>query len=90
MDILCIGLAAILWMFLEARRLAMRGVWLWVLFGLFIAVGAPFPWFLIHRERVLARRDGAAPAGTLAMADIVGIGLIAIVILGYTLLALTG
>jgi hypothetical protein len=88
-DILCLGLAAILWMLLEARRLSMRFVWLWVLFGLFIAIGAAFPWFLIHRERVLAQRDGGAPAGTLAMADTVGVGLIAIPILAYTVLALT-
>ena len=30
-DILCLALAAIVWMLLEARRLSMRGAWLWVL-----------------------------------------------------------
>lgn len=83
-DILLFGLAAIMWMFLEARRLSMRGVWLWVVFGLFIAIGAAFPWFMIHRELALAKRDGSAIAGTLSGTDITGIVAIAIPILVYT------
>ena len=51
-DILCLALAAIVWMLLEARRLSMRGAWLWVLCGVFIAMGAAFPWFMVHRELV--------------------------------------
>jgi len=83
-DILCLGLAAIIWMFLEARRLSMRGVWLWVLFGLFIAIGAAFPWFMIHREFVLARQHGTAIAGTISVGAVVGIVALAILILSYT------
>ncbi len=83
-DILYLGLAAILWMFIEARRLSMRGVWLWVLFGLFIAIGAAFPWFMIHRELVLAKQDGAAIAGSLSVGAVVGIVAIAMPILAYT------
>ncbi len=88
-DILGIGLAAILWMFLEARRLAMRGVWFWVLFGLFIAIGAAVPWFLIHRERVLAKADGTTRAGTLTNGEAAAVGLLALLILAYTILTLT-
>jgi len=83
-DLLCLGLAAILWMLLEARRLFMRGVWFWVLFGLFIAIGAAFPWFMIHREFVLAKQDGPAIAGTLSGGGVVGITAISILILAYT------
>ena len=61
-DILCLALAAIVWMLLEARRLSMRGAWLWVLFGVFVAMGAAFPWFMVHRELVLAKESRRATA----------------------------
>jgi hypothetical protein len=41
-------------MVLEARRLAVRGVWLYVVFGLLIAISVTFPLFLAARERRLA------------------------------------
>jgi hypothetical protein len=88
-DILCLALAAIVWMLLEARRLSMRGAWLWVLFGVFVAMGAAFPWFMVHRELVLGKRKPSSNGGTLAAADIVGIGLVGIAALAYTYLALT-
>jgi hypothetical protein len=88
-DILCLALVAIVWMLLEARRLAMRGAWLWVLFGVFVAMGAAFPWFMVHRELVLEKRDASSNAGTLAAADIVGIVLVGIAVLAYTFLALS-
>jgi len=88
-DILFLGLAAIIWMLLEAHRLSMRGVWLWVLFGAFIAMGAAFPWFLVHRELVLAKRDASSSAGTLSAPDILGIVLIGLPILAYAFLALS-
>ncbi len=87
-DILCLGLAAIIWMLLEARRLSMRGAWLWIPFGLFVVMGAAFPWFLIHRELVLAKRNGSATVDTLNVADIVGVLLIAIPIFTYAVFAL--
>lgn len=87
-DILCLGIAAITWMVLEARRLSMRGAWLWVLFGVFVALGAAFPWFLVHREVTLARRGEAGSAGTLSATDIAGIGLIGTAVLAYTFAAL--
>ena len=87
-DILCLALAAIVWMLLEARRLSMRGTWLWVLFGVFVAMGAAFPWFMVHRELVLERREASAIGGTLSAADVFGIALVGIAVLAYTLLAL--
>lgn len=89
-DILFLGLAAIVWMLLEARRLSMRWVWLYVLAGLFIAISAAFPAFLIHREQVLAARDGSATAGMLAVLDIAGIVALSLAMLAYTFVALTG
>jgi Terpene cyclase DEP1 len=88
-DILCLALAAIVWMLLEARRLSMRGAWLWVLFGLFVAMGAAFPWFMAHRELVLGKRDPSSDGGTLSAADVLGIVLVGIAALAYTFLALS-
>ena len=87
-DILFLSLAAIVWMLLEARRLSMRGVWIYVLCGLFIAISAAFPAFLIHREQALATRDGSTSAGTLSAADIGGLIVLTVVMLGYTVMAL--
>jgi len=89
-DILCLALAAIVWMLLEAHRLSMRGVWLWVLFGLFVAMGAAFPWFMVHRELVLAKREPSSDGGTLSAAGVLGIVLVGIAVLAYTFLALSG
>jgi hypothetical protein len=88
-DILFLGLAAIIWLLLEARRLSMRGAWLYVLIGVFIAISAAFPAFLIHRERVLAARDGSPVAGTLSGADIVCLVALGIAMLAYTFFALS-
>ena len=88
-DILCLALAAIVWMLLEARRLSMRGAWLWVLCGVFIAMGAAFPWFMVHRELTLAKRESSSDGGTLSAADVLGIGLVGTAVLAYTYLALT-
>ena len=87
-DILCLGLAAIIWMFLEARRLSMRGVPVYVFLSIFVAIGAAFPFFMVHRERALARLEGSDTAGTLSMAEMVFLGLLALMILGYTVLTL--
>jgi hypothetical protein len=87
-DILCLALAAIVWMLLEAHRLSMRGVWLWVLFGVFVAMGAAFPWFMVHRELVLGKRDPSSDGGTLSAADVLGIVLVGAAVLGYTVIAL--
>lgn len=87
-DILCLGLAVIVWMFLEARRLSMRGVTVYVFLSIFVAIGAAFPFFMAHRERILARREGSDIAGALSVGEIVFLVLFGVLILGYTLLAL--
>jgi hypothetical protein len=89
-DVLFLGLAVIVWMLLEARRLSMLWAWIYVLAGLFIAISAAFPAFLIHRERVLAGRDGSATAGKLTVRDIAGLAALGLAMLAYTFVALTG
>jgi cbb3-type cytochrome oxidase subunit 3 len=87
-DILLLSVAVIVWMLLEARRLAMRGVWAYVLVGAFVAISAAFPAFLIHRERALAARDGSRAAGTLSAGDLAGLAILCVVSLAYTFVAL--
>lgn len=87
-DILCLGLAVIIWMFFEARRLSMRGIPIYIFLSIFVAIGAAFPFFMVHRERALARLEGTHTAGTLSMAEIVFLVLFGLMILGYTVLTL--
>jgi hypothetical protein len=53
-DIFMFVLAAVIWMVLEARRLQIRYVWLYVVFAITIAISVTFPLFLYARERRLA------------------------------------
>jgi hypothetical protein len=75
-------------MFLEPRRLSMRGIWLDVLAGVFIAISIAFPIFLIHRERMLVRRHESASAAVLSATDLLGLALPAVPMLGYTFASL--
>jgi len=63
-DIFLFALAAVVWMVLEARRLQIRMVWLYVLLGIAIAISVTFPLFLIARERRLAALEAAATLPT--------------------------
>jgi hypothetical protein len=77
-------------MLLEARRLSIRGVWLYVLAGAFIAISVAFPAFLVHRELTLARRDGSTSAGALSATDVLGVALVGLLVLAYAFVALGG
>mgnify|MGYP001813810197 CR=1 FL=1 len=88
-DILCLGIAAITWMFFEARRLSMRGIPIYVFLSIFVAIGAAFPFFMVHRERTLARLEVSDTAGRLSRAELAFLGALGLLIVGYTGLALT-
>ncbi len=87
-DIFFLGLAVFVWMVLEARRLGMRGVWLYLLFGMLIAISVTVPIFLINRERTLAKREPSSAAGTLSALDIAGLVALTIAITAYTAVTL--
>jgi hypothetical protein len=53
-DLLLLCAAAIVFMLVEARRLAIRFVWVYVVLSFAIAISVTFPLFLIARERKLA------------------------------------
>ncbi len=87
-DVFFLSLAAITWMLLEARRLQMRGAWLYVMFGLLTAISFTFPVFLINRERALSRLDSSLPSGHLTIADILGLAGLTAVFVAYAGVAL--
>lgn len=64
-DIVSYFFAGCLFMVVEARRLAMKHVWVYIAVGFFVAIGVAFPLFLIHREVVM---DRAAGSGSAALA----------------------
>jgi Terpene cyclase DEP1 len=88
-DLFFLGLAMFVWMVLEARRLGMRRVWLYLLFGMLVAISVTVPIFLINRERALATREPASAAGTLSVPDIAGLVLVTAAICGYTAITLS-
>jgi hypothetical protein len=88
-DLFFLGLAVFVWMILEARRLRMRGVWLYLIFGMLVAISVTVPIFLINRERALAAQAATTQSGSLTAIDIVGLVLVTAAIIAYTLLTLT-
>jgi hypothetical protein len=87
-DIFFFGFAVFVWMLLEARRLGMRGVWLYLLFGLLVAISVTVPIFLIQRERKLAATEPSGTAGHLDVLDVVGLALFGAGVLWYMVIAL--
>lgn len=58
-DLFLMALAATVWMVLEARRIGLPWVWLYVFFGVTVAISVTFPLFLYARERRLAQEPSA-------------------------------
>ncbi len=61
-DLLLLSLAAMTFMVLEGRRLGIRFVWAYILFGFALALSVTFPLFMIARERHLAWQEGGEAA----------------------------
>lgn len=88
-DLLFLGLTVIVWMVLEARRLGIPGVWLYVVAGLLIAISLTVPMFMIHRELKLAALEPNSSAGSLRTADLVGIVVLGLVSTTYAVVTLS-
>jgi len=56
-DLLIVAVAAVTFMVIEARRLGMKRVWLYILLSGFTAMAFTFPLFLAMRERRISERD---------------------------------
>lgn len=53
-DLFFLCAVAVVWMLVEARRHAIRFVWIYVVLSFVLAISVTFPLFLIARERKLA------------------------------------
>jgi hypothetical protein len=57
-DIIFVALAAAVLMWVEARRLGIPHVWVYLVLSLVVAISVSFPLFLIARQRRLAAQRG--------------------------------
>lgn len=87
-DVTFLFVALSIWMFLEARRLGMRGAWLYVVFGVLVAISVTFPLFLLNRERALQRQAGEAHGGELSPGEVLALLLFGAVGCAYAAVAL--
>lgn len=83
-DIFLFVLAANIWMVFEARRIGVRWVWAYIVFGILIAISVTYPLFLAARERCLAVRGPSAeprpPAWDLLGLLVLAVGTLAFVV----------
>lgn len=77
-------LAASAFMVIEARRLGVRFVWLYVLFGFLVAISVTFPLFMIARELRLAPAAKPDAPWSLTASDVAGLAVIAAAISALT------
>jgi len=66
-------LAASAFMVIEARRLRVRLVWLYIVFGFLIAISVTFPLFMIAREMRLAPAAKPDTPWSLTVSDVLGL-----------------
>jgi hypothetical protein len=77
-------LAASAFMVIEARRLGLRLVWLYIVLGFLVAISFAFPLFMIARELKLARHPDAPAAWRLTASDVIGLAIVAAAIAALT------
>lgn len=73
-------LAAAAFMVIEARRLGVRFVWLYILLGLLVAISVTFPLFLIARELRIAAKPDVSSAWRLTTSDVIGLAMVTAVV----------
>jgi len=86
-------LAAAAFMVIEARRLGVRFVWLYILLGFLVAISVTFPMFMIAREVRIAASPNAPVIWRLTPLDLAGLALVAAAVLAlswFVLLAPAG
>ncbi|HOZ27658.1 MAG TPA: DUF2834 domain-containing protein [Hyphomonadaceae bacterium] len=74
-------LAGVALMLIEARKLGVRFVWVYVILSFAVAISVTFPLFLIAREIRLARAGGIGVGVELTLSDIIGLALVTGVVL---------
>lgn len=63
LDALIVALAAVVFMVVEGRRIALAWLWVYVVAVFAVAVSVAFPLFLAARQVTLARSAGVEPVG---------------------------
>lgn len=53
LDLLCVVLATLAWMYAESKRLGMKSYWMYVVLTLLFGLAGPLPLFLYKREAYL-------------------------------------
>jgi hypothetical protein len=81
-DIFLLCVAVMIWMVLEARKLEIRFVWVYIVLSFAIAISVTFPLFLVARERALASR-ATEPLPVLGIGDAIGLALVSLPIVGF-------
>jgi hypothetical protein len=61
-DLTVVAIAVVIFMITEAKRLAMKRVWVYILLSGFTAMAFTFPLFLAMRERALAAHEASPVA----------------------------
>ena len=77
-------LAASAFMVIEARRLGVRFVWLYIVFAFLIAISVTFPLFMIARELRLGPAAKPDTPWSITASDIIGLALVTIVVLALS------
>ena len=77
-------LASAAFMVIEARRLGVRFVGLYILFGFLIAISVTFPLFMIARELRIAANPNAPAQGRLTTIDLIGLAAVAAAVLALS------
>ena len=78
---LLVGLAGVIFMVVEARKLGIKFVWLYVAAAYIVAISATFPVFLIAREVQISKSD----APQLRAIDTILLAVVAILTAGFTI-----
>ena len=86
-DFFLFSLVVVAWMVLEARRVGVRFVWVYIVLGALIAISVTAPLFLIARERRLRASEGDVV--TFSRGDLIGLGLFALPALVVSLWSLS-
>lgn len=81
-------LAASAFMVIEARRLGVRFVWLYILLGFLVAISVTFPLFMIAREMRIAAVPDAPVKWALKATDVIGLALVGAAVIGLSVVIL--
>jgi hypothetical protein len=77
-------LAAVAFMVIEARRLGVRWVWIYVLFSFLVAISVTFPLFMIARELRLGPANKPDTPWSLTLSDLTGLAIVTATVAGLS------